>query len=397
MSNFDKIVQSGKDFACGLYRAQPGALIPTPFSDLLHQIWDGFCGDPPRDPSNLPPPATEPFQGGQCCNSYYTTYGIVNYTGDLNPSERTFISDSPGTVTGVFDELTTDGSARVYFLIRTLCNGTQLRTDLFSISVTVPNVVVKITRVEVTRGLDNCGNPPKNYPPSPPPPPGGFTSPPTPITFNDNTTNNYIFNFTPPAAPSKPALAPPPVVINFTNASLNADFKIPITFNFDGTINFGGGGTGYNQDDRDKINNINNTTNNTNNSVTNINNSTSQIKTDINNFVNVVNNQPPKPEDFNPPKPAVLPGTYEADYLAAVEITLTSYPKNIRSQEGGDAPDVLYAGWFEFMRAGKALPREPIHFEKGVFVAPTGVDGYAFTLYTGVEGKAVAITKKEKS
>ena len=91
-----------------------------------------------------------------------------------------------------------------------------------------------------------------------------------------------------------------------------------------------------------------------------------------------------------------MPGQYQVDYLVAVEVTLTAVPVNIRSQEGNAAPDVLYAGWFEFMRAGKALPRENIHFRQGVFIAPTGVDGYAFTLYTGVQGTAVAITKKEK-
>lgn len=396
MSNFQKIADSAKNFACELYRAQPGALIPTPFSDLLHQVWDGFCGDPPRDPANLPPPATSPFQGGQCCDSYYDVYGVVNYFNVPNPGqERQFGEYLLGKIDGIVSNISPDGASRQFQLKYTRCNGSSIYKNVLSVSIDDPLADAQITRVVLVSGKDDCGNPPKEYPPGQVPP-GGFTSPPTPITFNDNTTNNYIFNFTPPAAPAKPALAPPPIVINYFNASFNPDFKIPISFNFNGTINFGGGGTDYNQDDRDKINNINNTTNNTNNSVSNINNTTSQTKTDINNFINIVNNQPPKPEDFNPPKPAVLPGTYAESYLAAVEVTLTSYPKNIRSQEGGNAPDVLYAGWFEFMREGKALPRQPIHFEKAVFVAPTGVDGYAYTLYTGVQGTAVAITKKEK-
>ncbi len=397
MSDFSSIANSAKQFACTLYKAQPGALVPTPFVELLHLVWDNFCDPASFPPSNpppgLPPPPASQFSGGQCIGVSYIITAIIKYVS--SGSEATLSQGGFYIVNGY--RVGRDEYNRIALFVN--CNNyptqDQPGGDISVGAGFLDFTVISFTVARADGGSDNCGNPPAKFPPSPPPPPDGYTSPPTAITFNDNSTHNYTFNFKPPSAPPSPANFLPPVVINFSKPEAN--FKIPIAFNFDGSINFGGGGDiNFNEGDRSNINNINNATNNINNSVGNINNTTNKTANEINNFINITNNEPPNPTDYNPPDPPVAPGSYTKNYLEAVEVTLTAIPVNLRQQEGYAAPNVLYAGWFEFTRNGKALPREPIHFENGVFLAPTGVDGYAFTLYTGVQGSAVAITKKEK-
>lgn len=85
----------------------------------------------------------------------------------------------------------------------------------------------------------------------------------------------------------------------------------------------------------------------------------------------------------------------EIERLAWVTIDITGTPSNQKNQWGGGiAPDVIYVGWFEFKSKGAYFPRQPIHFTKNIFEAPLGSDGYAFTLYSGVEGFATIYTTK---
>jgi hypothetical protein len=404
MSDVDKIVDAAKDFACGIYRNMPGALIPTPASALLRFVWDGFCGDPPRDPANLPPPPASGFSGGQCKCALYEVNIRFRKSDYPDITSRTY-----SRVFGEVGGLTVSVLGREQSL-QILCRGREaegcqpeiVARNAF-VNANYPTVEFVEYAIEsiyrIDGGADNCGDPPASFPPGTIPP-GGFTSPPTAINFNDNTTNNYTFNFTPPTIPNLKNFIPP-IIINFN--SLKGEFKIPITFNFNGSVNFGGGdGTSYNQGDRDIINNISNNTSTTNNNVSEIKNTTSNTSTKIENFYNTYgndrdkdNNKPPKPGDFDPPGSPVLPGEHPSERLAFVEVILSKIPGNAKTQSGDGAPNVIYAGWFEFTRVGKNLPREPIHFQKNCFLAPKGVDGYAFTLYDGYEGTAIAIKNKE--
>lgn len=396
MSNFTELADAAKSFACGIYREMPGALIPNPLSDMLNFIWDDFCGAPPQNPANLPPPATSPFDGGQCCGSYYDVYGILSYSNKPNPGTEAKIGDFLlGKVGGIVKSLTSDGGSEIFQLKMTFCNGNVYYKDLLSVSTQDAQRGAKITRVVVQNGADNCGSLPKEYPPAPPPPPGGYNSPPIPIQINNGDFINVTFNFVPPPPPP-PGGKLPPIVINLVKPELN--LKFPITFHFNGEIDFGdniGGDFNYNQDDRDTLNNISATTNNTNENTTNLNNTVNNFYNNYQKDQDKKDNKPPLPTDFDPPRPAVLPGRYEQERLAFVEVDLTTIPKNTKSQSGDGAPDVFYAGWFEFLREGKSLPRNYIHFANNCFVAPVGADGYAFTLYNGYQGYATAITNKE--
>lgn len=398
MGNFSEITDAAKTFACTLYRQQPGALIPNPASDLLFQIWDGFCGDePPPGAGGLPAPPAPPFSGGQCnCVRYRAS---INATGGgLGNLVREFSVDVWGPITGF--RLTPLPQAQAQ-KVEVICRGNGANCGpVGSIvpmvqwgntpSPPVPSFTIN-SIIRLDGQPDNCGNPPAGYPPAPPPPPGGYTSPPTPITFNNQTTNNYYFNFTPPTAPATPANFFPPIIINYLKAEANPEFSIPIEFNFNGDINFGGGGDSieFNQDDRDNIENINN-------NVVNQGNQTTNIQNQINNIINITNNKPPDPNDFKPPVTGQPPGEYEQTFLGAVQVLLTEIPLNAQTQFGDGAPNVVYAGWFEFRRGSYQLPREPIHFERNVFIAPKGVDGFAYTLYNGFNGEATSIIYKEK-
>jgi hypothetical protein len=397
MSNFSKIADAAKDFACGIYRTVPRNIIPV-ISDIQQFYWDGFCGDPPRDPLNLPPPPSKPFSGGQCsCIKYRVIFTLHEiYDGQLY-TRATGISLNGEVTSYRIVKTSTDWS--VQFLCRgdasSPCSPSLIWISGFDRPTERLYSLEKITFDSIRRedgGADNCGDPPSEYPLPPPVPPGGYTSLPTPIVFNDNTTHNFIFNFLPPSPPPANSNFLPPIVINYIDPKFN--FKIPLTFNFDGTVNFGGGNS-YNQDDRDNINNIKNVTNSTNNTVNNTSNNIDNFYGNYKKDRDRIINKKPLPDDFEPPKPPEPPGKKLVERLAYVNVDLSVIPSNAKSQSGQGAPNVVYAGWFEFLRKDKSFPRDYIHFANNCFIAPVGADGYAFTLYNGYQGSAIAITFKE--
>jgi len=401
MPNFTKVATAAKSFACELYRLQPNALIPTPMSDVLRHVWDGFCGDELPPGGALPPPPTKPFNGGQCvCANYRFTYNA--FGGGLGPSSTDRFVDVHGPITGSTLESVAGGTeVRLFIFCRGVIGGGCSLTEIKVGSIqwgatgsTPPNY--RVVSVDPIGGAaNNCGDPPPSFPPAPLAPPNGYTSPPTPIVFNDNTSNNYIFNFKPPLPPVAPASFFPPVVVNYLNTSIAPKFNIPIAFNFNGAVNFGGGGASFSQDDRDNINNIKNTTNNTSNTSNSTNNSVNNFYTDYKKDRARRINKEPLPTDFEPPKPPEAPGKKLVERLAYVNVDLSVIPSNAKSQSGKGAPNVVYAGWFEFLRKDKSFPRDYIHFANNCFIAPVGADGYAFTLYNGYQGTAVAVVFKE--
>lgn len=383
----ERLVDAARDFACGLYKTQPQPLIPNPAASALRWVWDDLCDKPPPSPA-LPPPPTQPFTGGQCCDAVYRVQGQITPPG--GSSQPFDITCRMGKVLGLKQTLNAQGTGLSTVVVSQNCAGVSYDNPVAG---SAPGLTASISTVtRVSGNAANCGNPPISYPVAPPAPPNGYTSPPTAVPLGDGTSINVTFNLKPPV--SLPALPLPPVIVNMIRPEFN--INVPIEFNFDGTVNIGGGGSGggggggdgFGQPDRDIINNINNTNTEINNEVTNINN-------DLRNTYNITNNKPRDPDSYLPPVGNKPPGKHEKTFLAAVEVQLTQVPANAKMQSGGTAPRVVYAGWFEFQRAGKSLPREPIHFDGGVFLAPTGVDGYAWTLYDGYQGTATEIINKE--
>lgn len=83
----------------------------------------------------------------------------------------------------------------------------------------------------------------------------------------------------------------------------------------------------------------------------------------------------------------------EIEGIAYVAVILTGVPKNAKRQFGDGAPDVIYAGWFEWKRKDYYFNRQPIHFQNCMFKPPEGADGYAYTLYNGFKGFAKVFKK----
>jgi hypothetical protein len=127
-----------------------------------------------------------------------------------------------------------------------------------------------------------------------------------------------------------------------------------------------------------------------------------QISDKLDEVADNQNNSPCFDDDFNP-------DNYDKDDkseddpkqednlldLTYVLVTLTTLPKEAKSQFGEGSPNVYYAGWFEWLVDGLPLPRQPIHFQQSLFKADTKVTGYAYTLTNGAKGAASVYTKKQ--
>lgn len=74
-----------------------------------------------------------------------------------------------------------------------------------------------------------------------------------------------------------------------------------------------------------------------------------------------------------------------------VVLQLTTIPGNNKFQEGFNAPNVLYAGWSWFVNPlGSLSTREPVDAERKYYVATPNAAQFAYTLYGGFIGTAIA-------
>lgn len=88
--------------------------------------------------------------------------------------------------------------------------------------------------------------------------------------------------------------------------------------------------------------------------------------------------------------------TGDAD-LVAVELTVTLPTVGAKTQSGNaSAPEVIYSGWLSFSVDGRHLPREPIHYQQAVFIAPEGANGYTFTCTLGATAISQYVTRVKK-
>lgn len=398
------LLKPAHDAVCQLYESAPAwSLGPIGAAGsgfgLNKLIFDTLCPHVPAPP----PPTTSSFTGGQCSIGY-NIEAKVSFHND--PGNTTGTMDYKGTATGPIA-------------------GTRIQANIWTSGQTPPTIYIKnqsgqdcgsidwspggtyqggtfpqsgqngvidsasIMSVSPIGNVpDNCGNATGAAPPTPPPDSARNSS--GNITLNNgNTVNWNIKNDFDPSLLSNNNFLSIPVKI-YLNADVS--FHIPVTFSWGNVnFNFSGDGQHYQNDASGAAAQTNN------NFTANFNataNTLANFGVAINNINNNVNNAPPGPGTKTPtPKtPSDPKKTTSKNYLYAVEVHLTSIPENARTQKGIDGPDVIYCGWFEFSRDGDSFPREPIHFKDGIFLAPNGADGYAYTLYTGFDGYAVEIT-----
>lgn len=388
MGTLNKLVEGARGFACELYRLQPKALIPNLPNDALRFAWDKMCGEPPSLPSNLPPPPSVQYNGGQCvCVIYRVDYQFGSGFRDVTVLY--------GPVGGLRIRLIPRGNNRFDGANEAYCRGIpgsfgtgctpQMGWFQFGYNPNQsPSETIKIVSISREDGrFDNCGDPAPDYPNAPSVPDGGFTSQPTPIVLNDNDTINVVFNLTPPSV-SPPSVAEiPPIVVNVKTPQLS----IPISFNFSGDTNVGTPVAPPLLLPPDVINAINNTNTNTNTTNNTVNN--------INNTVN--NTYPPQSLVDNPDveeeEEDVEDGKEEEKGVGilGLAVTLTTLPQ--KSQYG--SPNVYFGGWIAFKRDGGYTPREQIFFERSFFLAPPGASGYTITLTNGAKGVVKVYSRKQ--
>jgi hypothetical protein len=376
MSAFDNLVNAARDFACGLYKQQPAALIPNIGDSVLRFAWDKLC-DYPNNPG-LPPPPASPFNGGQCvCVGYRVNF--TYFFEGMSAPEPTGL-DVYGPVLEVGFHVYPNGTSG----IGAFCRGRSPLGCLENFrwvdavgfggdrsgQITVSNIEV----FRLDGQVDNCGNLPESYPPAPPVPPDGYTSPPTPIPLADGDNITVNFNFTPPAAPLDKI---PPITINYIQPELNVNLKVPIEFNFNGEINIGAPSSppvALPPEVYTELEEINNNVNN--------------IELEFNDYR--------KDYDFffSPPQLDNDPETIKEDDfiedgkeedkqgIVGLRIELTKLPD--KAQFG--SPTVYFAGWMAFKREQGYMPREQINFANSFFLAPPGCTGYTVTFTNGAEG-----------
>lgn len=418
LNQLGSIASAARAFACKIYEQQPGAIVPNPIDDVLYQAWDNFCAPPPDASWKLPPPPVG--EAGKCQTPYWVKgsqtiqyrrfngwdydppvtvqFGYdsqeqgISFMGSMSPHPEIKVGYAFG---GSFAPFGLNfKSASGLEAIAPIYVSQQLDWNKYSDNTIT---ALSITYVRVDGLPDNCGSEPPSFPPASPPPLGGYTSPPVVINFNDGSDLVINFNFTPPKSSSPPILKMPPIIINYIKPEFN--IKIPLEFNFDGTVKFGDGGDSDFGNDlkdlKDKLDEVGNTTNNINNVSISTGDTVNNIRDRYYRDLNRRNNKKPDPDEFEPEEPPKDPGEHKQEFLAAVKVDLTKIPSNAKRQSGNASPDVYYAGWFEWQSGTKSLPREGIHFIENYFIAPEGVDGYAFTLYTGFEGSATEVVRKE--
>lgn len=347
-----QIAESSREFGCRLWRSYPSSWTrSTPEGSPARQFWNSVCNPP--DPPLLPNPPD--FSGGQCDFRYNLNIQVAVFPSTLN-------CDRPGdplqsinaVVWGPIQQVALDrpaGNCGGFDRVFCVChgNGAFIRN---------PNLVVvalgfgSLGRFESIRSVtvspqsgdpDNCGDPPPAYPPDNPPQPGEETFN---VTFDTDVTNDLSFDLT----------------------WNRVEFSVPVTFEFeagDASINFDGidinlspgNSWGIEPPPRDSA----------------------PVPAPA---------PPPNSEDYNEDEKPVSESGEEmvGVEVAYITLELTSIPANADTQWGRNAPDVYYAGWFEFQTEGFNYPRQPIHFEKNIYIPPRGATGYAYTLYETFSG-----------
>lgn len=425
-----KVADAAADFACGLARSYPGAVVGNAASSAIQGLWDGLCSNR----GGPPPPPGRPQEGGKCSVDY-----IWNFSTSLNPrscgnqGECPFLTTGPITnfkVTGIINRDTLpDGTPIAEYSASFVQAGGAVITGSAVGFYPGDQPTLVLARAD---GLpDSCGDDPGGYPPDTNNPPDGTFSGDVTINNNDGLDVTIPIVYT-------PVNVGVDVGINLNVGGVNVRFDLGgVTLNFNPQtqpgqpgypgndvynnndkidINIGndGGSSGFSQADRNVINNTNNSVNNINNSVNNLNNNVTNLNdkvTDLDEKVDDLGDKidaietccddadPDDSEEFDKTEKTEEDEKKEENIpqLSFVKITLSEKPPQSKIQWGEGSPDVVFAGWFEWIVAGYALPRQPIHFEKSIFSAPSFADGYAYTLVNGAQGRATIYKRKVTS
>lgn len=395
--------EAARGAVCNLYRNYPGWLTgggtPFPAQAALRGFYNHICPLPTEQPPDAP---QKPYTGGQCPIDYKVTFSITTNTGTTTGQ----FARVRGPLGSLSYTKTTAGSnvistARFSY---DLNNATGPKSDVVaSADVTAADpprfLRVAVTSVTPLDGkADTCGDPTPIYDPSLPPV--------QVLNYNTNiTVNNQTI--------SVPVSIIP--VITNVGVTLAPEIKVDLggfTFNFNiGGVDINlkpninlpgnsfpnpdprnpaptpvpqpspGGGSGNCPDvDLTPI-------------LTKLNELDAEIEVIDANVDLLLNCDRCKLEPANSSNYAKTAyGEAQSRVITLnsksrwVTLSLTTTPKNAKTQWGVNAPDVYYAGWGYFLTASKSLVRHPIHFVENAFATPEGTLAFAYTLPEGYAG-----------
>lgn len=378
--NFTEQLADGvQNFACQLWSAFPGFITQNQSlgASFVRGYFSTMC-DPPTLP---PPPAPPPFTGGQCPIRYNISYksAIISNGTFEKWSDETFVATPANLIGPISNIVLLVNGTPDEDLEHWSFNGqgeepalnTGTKTYIFRC--TIPGGTVDVAQgtgrgrkfISVTPNSgqpDNCGNvAPDAYPDNPPDPDTDFV---TNININNNEGDNLNF-----------PLVYAPVNFNFP---MQFDLGgIDVTLDLGG-ITFEGGDNNYPDGLGDNLPD----------------GQQDPVSSPPPKKVVCQDDPPLPPEQDNDLDSEDLPETPSAEEtgvekLKYVRIILTEIPQGKGVQWGGGAaPNVYIAGWMEFRSGDFNYPRQPIHFQNNIFVAPDGADGFAYTLDMGFIGQA---------
>lgn len=383
--------------ACGFYRTHPKWVVNDP-NGFGGGLMDNLC----RNRGGSPPPPKQP-QGGQCEGVLYWW----NLSTGLNPriigpnGENAFAQGQGPfkmNVYGVINEETIDGVKYQDFGV-TVTDGNGISGNYSAVGTEGDSPTL------VTRRVDNqpdvCGNGPADYPPDQTiEPPAGNPS--------------FDIDLPGPGGPGGGISFKVPLIFVKPELNVNLNPKItlqigPNQFNLEGKVTFDFSGARIQIGPEEPPGSLPPPSGDST-AIDQINRKVDDLRRKIDDLADAVDDidgggggSPPKPPAAPPPEadPDIEPPEEEppektqdkfVERLYAVRITLTKLPTKGIYGEG--SPDVHFGGWFEWLSGNDALPREQITFQRSLFLAPPGADGYGFCLTNGAEGFATVFKRK---
>lgn len=402
-------VQDAAKAVCGLYKEFPrfytGLANPegSTLQKFQKKMMDGLCNN---HAGGLPPPPQSQFEGGQCAIDYCYDWSSSKEPRDPGAapgqSGCPFVTQGPLSnsriieVSPPFYDPLVDADVRQYSMSFLNANGDEVFGGQFAFA---DGDGVELVANPQGAEPDNCGDPDPEWQDKVPPPDRvniEITSP-----APDGTSETTQVNIAPV----------------WINGAVHIDFGgIDISFG-PNTVNVGGtpGVTGdadigdqiTNTEIQNNFTDINNSVSNVSNQVNSVSNSVENTITNTENIqiqnteilttINEIQFVPPPPEspdvdeeertEEDPPEEDGLIDLYY------VKITLTALPNRRKIQFGEGAPDVVHAGWFEWLFDGCPGERRPINFNNQIFQNVKGATGYAYTLTYGSAGYATIYKK----
>lgn len=346
------------NFACQLHYNTPGVVFDlSPFN---RELWKELCKD---RPSGLPPTPALPFVGGQCLVAYSIYLDLVDVNGNPDPNVLAGVVNGP--VGGVRLVPHPDGSSNNGVSLKqveALCRGGFGSPPQPQAWVLIAERFgffrsISATRLSRRDGQpDNCGDVEVDVQP-------------VIIPVEQRTTNISILSVDQSVTNDVTA------IVDFPSASVDFNLVVPLRVTIDNKnfyLSIDGWYSG--QPENYAPPDLTPVENNILNIEGQLNQYFSPINPSIDNTLVLVSPSAGKDSD----EQENVPGA------AWLIIDLTKMPD--KAQYGGDSPTVYFAGWIEFLKEGRAFPRQQINFERSIFRFPDGADGYAYTFTNGAQG-----------